>query len=102
MFFTGGFGYRLRLRTERVAEEGVDDFTLLGFFTLAGLVLDAELFLAPRFVRDARVEAGLSTLSSATEVSLPVASPEARASAFSAASRRAASSSSEGTHSFFS
>ena len=48
--------YRLRLRTERVADEGVEAFTLLGFLTLAGLVLDAELFLAPRFVRDARVE----------------------------------------------
>lgn len=71
--------YRLRLRTERVADEGVEAFTLLGFLTLAGLVLDAELFWAPRFVRDARVEAGFSTLSSATEVSLAAASPDARA-----------------------
>lgn len=47
--------YRLRLRTERVAVEGVDDFTDLGFFTLAGLDLAAEL-LVPRLVRDARVE----------------------------------------------
>ena len=90
---------RLRLRTERTADEG-DDFGALAFLTLAGLA-----FLAasePRFERlertlDFVVVAGFSTAS----VSDPV-SPAAASSAFSAASLRAASSSREGTQSLFS
>ena len=91
-------GQRLRLRTERVAEDEGVDLVALGFFTLAGLALVADE-RAVRLERVARAfvpEAAVPT----SVVSSPL--PAASASAFSAASRRAASSSSEGTHSFFS